>query len=182
MYINQPTYFRDSNSLLTYRCFAFFVCKYSVTLKINFFLECLQDLVWYNGTCLQSCPPTYYNSRNDLNPNAEDMPQSAKCLKCHYSCKRCYSFMDYQCTECFSDAELYSPSSSENYCYSSHIMNTVLSEKWYYRVYSITYVIVLVLILSGVVLCIVQYAKRRHRGYNMVGTDDEKIPEFGYSG
>lgn len=61
-------------------------------------------------------------------------------------------------------------------------MNTVLSEKWYYRVYSIAYVIVLVLVLSGVVLCIVKFVKRRHRGYKMVGTDEEKIPEFSYSG
>lgn len=135
-------------------------------------LECIPNMLLHNGTCLSKCPHKFYDSRNDLNQNAEEtnFPNSAKCLECHYSCKTCTGSMDYQCTQCFPDALLYNASSIESYCYPSRILTEVISEKWYYRVILVVIAWCLLSLILGFV-----YYKKKPKGYRRLETEEEGI-------
>ncbi|KAG0715270.1 hypothetical protein GWK47_012321 [Chionoecetes opilio] len=43
-------------------------------------------------------------------PQQEGMTGTPTCRSCHYSCYGCSGPQDYECTKCWGDAELYSPS------------------------------------------------------------------------
>ncbi|XP_066152911.1 furin-like protease 1 isoform X1 [Euwallacea fornicatus] len=136
----------------------------------NFCLECNPDYFMHNWKCIRSCPPGFYDSRNDLNRNSEDsnLPSNAKCLPCHYSCMKCRGSMDYQCAECFGDAFLYNRSRLENYCYPSHMMSDILSEKWYF-------IVVLVVIGCSMLLLLLAflYYKKRPSGYDILRMEED---------
>ncbi|XP_019765188.1 furin-like protease 1 isoform X4 [Dendroctonus ponderosae] len=143
-------------------------CKHA---NSNFCLECYGGLLLYNGTCITNCTQGFYDSRNDLTEKYDgiNLASNGKCIKCHYSCKECSGSLDYQCTECFSDAALYRPSGSASYCYPSNIIYDVLSEKWYYRVILVlTFWTILFLVLGFV------YFRKRPKGYKLINSTEHE--------
>lgn len=123
----------------------------------NFCLECLPDYFLYQKSCLQKCPEKYYNSVLDYTEKEEEINliKNQTCLSCHYTCKNCRGSMDYHCTECYADAKIVNASPTESYCYPIHIMTEVLSEKWYYRMFTMTYMLVIIVAVPSVIyLCI----------------------------
>lgn len=119
--------------------------------------ECLPNYYLYQRSCLQKCPEKYYNSVLDYTETEEEinLTKNQTCLSCHYTCKNCRGSMDYHCTECYTDAKIVHVSTSESYCYPIHIMAEVLSEKWYYRMFTMTYILVIVVTIPAVIyLCI----------------------------
>ncbi|XP_030762286.1 furin-like protease 1, isoforms 1/1-X/2 isoform X1 [Sitophilus oryzae] len=140
-----------------------------ISFSRSFCLECFPNFVLHNGTCLKRCPEGLYDSANDLNVNSEKnaLLSKGKCVPCHYSCRACSGSLDYQCTECYPDAELYSPSVLENYCYPISMMSEVLSTKWYYNIF----LFVIVCLSLVFVFLIYFYVKRKPKGYMHIPSD-----------
>ncbi|XP_072402014.1 furin-like protease 1 isoform X1 [Diabrotica undecimpunctata] len=131
--------------------------------KGNFCLDCSPNYVLYKGFCINSCQEKFYNTILDF-----DTPEEIKrylknqtCSPCHYTCKSCKSSLDTGCLECYSDAELVISSSTESYCYPIHIVSEVLSEKWYYRMFIVSIIMLACSIPVAIYLCI----KRRKIGH-----------------
>ncbi|XP_014244560.1 furin-like protease 1 isoform X2 [Cimex lectularius] len=84
-------------------------------------LECSKGWFLINGRCEQFCPfKTYKHGEH--------------CESCHYSCKSCSGPNDYECTECFPDALLYT-SDFERFCYPKALLLTINYNKWYFRTF-----------------------------------------------
>ncbi|KAF7267577.1 hypothetical protein GWI33_019215 [Rhynchophorus ferrugineus] len=140
----------------------------------NFCLDCYPDFVWHNGSCLLRCPAGFYDSKNDLNPNAERTSYSMpnKCIKCHYTCKTCIGSFDYQCTNCFSDAELYSLTQFQNYCYPIQLISEIHSRKWnMISMLLLLFAFIIALIL--IYLCF--YLRNNTEGYVNIPTEVDEI-------
>ncbi|XP_076261452.1 furin-like protease 1 [Rhynchophorus ferrugineus] len=140
----------------------------------NFCLDCYPDFVWHNGSCLLRCPAGFYDSKNDLNPNAERTSYSMpnKCIKCHYTCKTCIGSFDYQCTNCFSDAELYSSTQFQNYCYPIQLISEIHSRKWnMISMLLLLFAFIIALIL--IYLCF--YLRNNTEGYVNIPTEVDEI-------
>lgn len=103
----------------------------------------------YQRKCIERCPEKYYNSILD---NIElDDGRNQSCLPCHYTCKSCLGSLDSQCLNCYSDAQLIKTSKTETFCYPIHVMSEFLSEKWYYRMFTITYLLVIIFAAAAVI-------------------------------
>ncbi|XP_069960636.1 furin-like protease 1, isoforms 1/1-X/2 isoform X3 [Cherax quadricarinatus] len=113
-------------------------------------LECLRNYYLHNGKCLQSCPESHYG----WVPQDMGATESLSCRQCHYSCRSCSGSQDYECTACWGDAELYSPSEGQNHCYPRDLLNVYHSQQSWYTVLLVMLVglIILVLILAVFVL------------------------------
>lgn len=113
-------------------------------------LECLRNYYLHNGKCLQSCPESHYG----WVPQDMAATESLSCRQCHYSCRSCSGSQDYECTACWGDAELYSPSEGQNHCYPRDLLNVYHSQQSWYTVLLVMLVglIILVLILAVFVL------------------------------
>ncbi|XP_073989172.1 uncharacterized protein isoform X2 [Rhodnius prolixus] len=83
-------------------------------------LECSQGYYLWQGHCEAKCPPGTYATESI-------------CTSCHYSCEHCTGTNDYECTQCYPDAEFYNVSSFESYCYPKSILPWLNYTKWYYR-------------------------------------------------
>ncbi|XP_050314686.1 furin-like protease 1, isoforms 1/1-X/2 isoform X1 [Anthonomus grandis grandis] len=138
-------------------------CK---TPNANFCLECSSDYLLHNGTCVKECPAGFYDNREIANSKDTNYRRSGKCLQCHYTCKSCLGPLDYQCTMCFSDAVIYIVSKSQTYCYTSHIISEVLSEKWYYRV--------IFVLPIGFFVCLVLFIfyRKKYLGYKRLNSTE----------
>ncbi|KAJ8968362.1 hypothetical protein NQ317_009525 [Molorchus minor] len=123
--------------------------------------KCLLNYNLYQRRCIEKCPEKYYSSLLEYNENAEEMNvvKAQTCLPCHYTCKDCVGSMDYHCTECYPDAKIVHVTSTESYCYPIHIMTEVLSEKWYYRMFTMTYILVIVFAIPAVIYLFVKRRK-----------------------
>ena len=113
-------------------------------LIICYFPECTDGLYLFNGICVTSCPHNYFP--------AKELHQTKwlinLCSRCHYTCKRCVGPNDNECTECYSDAQLY----RNGHCYAEQLLQEIRSlEKWY------SAVAVVFLSLCFVILILVIY-------------------------
>ncbi|CAH1153649.1 unnamed protein product [Phaedon cochleariae] len=144
----------------------------------NLCIECLQNHYLYQRICIQMCPEKYFNSilEYDESRKIQNLSKDETCLPCHYSCKNCIGSLDSNCVECYGDAKIVRTSSTDSYCYPVHILSEVLSEKWYYRMFTLTYIIVISMtILTVIYLC----CKRRQilqnddMSYITLGVEDD---------
>ncbi|XP_042210077.1 furin-like protease 1, isoforms 1/1-X/2 isoform X2 [Homarus americanus] len=113
-------------------------------------IECQKNEYLYNGKCLKNCPDRHYA----WNPQEMGATGSLSCRPCHYTCRRCSGLQDYECTACWSDAELYNPSEDQNFCHPRILLNAYHSQQSWYMVLLIILLglLVLVLILAVMVL------------------------------
>ncbi|XP_042210078.1 furin-like protease 1 isoform X3 [Homarus americanus] len=112
--------------------------------------KCQKNEYLYNGKCLKNCPDRHYA----WNPQEMGATGSLSCRPCHYTCRRCSGLQDYECTACWSDAELYNPSEDQNFCHPRILLNAYHSQQSWYMVLLIILLglLVLVLILAVMVL------------------------------
>ncbi|XP_069195959.1 furin-like protease 1 isoform X4 [Procambarus clarkii] len=105
-------------------------------------LECERNAYLLGGKCLQKCPENYYG----WNPQAMGATESLNCRPCHYSCRSCSGPQDYECTVCWGDAELYSPSEGQKHCHPLSLLNAYRSQQSWY--------VILLVILLGLLLVV----------------------------
>uniref|UniRef100_A0A224XK28 furin n=1 Tax=Panstrongylus lignarius TaxID=156445 RepID=A0A224XK28_9HEMI len=82
-------------------------------------LECSPGYYLWQGHCEVKCPSGTYAT-------------NSVCTPCHYTCEHCTGTNDYECTQCYPDAEFYNVSSFESYCYPKSILPWLNYTKWYY--------------------------------------------------
>lgn len=112
-------------------------------------LECSPGSVLYDGVCSDSCPDKHYQGTTQEMANL--------CLPCHYTCKHCQGGADYQCLDCYEDAQLYIVSDFEMYCYPTSVLNRIHISDWYYRIY-----VLLVAILLAIMVTLIAYFTRSY--------------------
>lgn len=105
--------------------------------------ECSSGLLLWNGKCEDTCPVGTYLSG------------PVECMKCHYTCLQCIGSTDYQCTACYSDADLHS-STIGSYCYPKSLNEMINYTKWYFW----TCIILGINIVLIVVIMMVCFQKR----------------------
>ncbi|XP_973131.3 furin-like protease 1 isoform X5 [Tribolium castaneum] len=144
-------------------------------------LGCPENLFLHKGRCIKSCPDGFYHLtlRRERPSEAEDLSpenNTNRCLPCHYTCKKCTGPVDYQCSECFPDAQLVPVSSTETFCYSASVASSIVADKWYIRVF-VMLLIVSVLLVLHLLWQIFKSRKRPRGGYlrfNLINNSDEK--------
>ncbi|XP_057655590.1 furin-like protease 1 isoform X2 [Diorhabda carinulata] len=117
--------------------------------KGNLCLDCFQNFILYKGFCIKLCPRKFYNNllEMDTPEQIKSLLKNQTCSPCHYTCLSCKGSLDSDCTECYNDAEIVIPSTTESYCYPVGIVSEVLSEKWYHRVFTMMYVLIILAII-----------------------------------
>lgn len=106
------------------------------------FTECSQNYVLLNGVCVASCPDRFF---------AETTTSGQVCMPCHYTCKKCRRGDDYECSLCYDDAKLYTPSDFESYCYPKSMFRQIDSSNWYYYTFVVLF---LSITSSGIIFAI----------------------------
>lgn len=94
------------------------------------------------------CPEKYYNYVDK---------QGVNCLPCHYTCKKCIGPLDYECSECYNDSNLYKLTNSESYCYPIRVINNINNEVWYHRLFNSISIIFICFVIVSIYL----YIKRK---------------------
>ena len=69
---------------------------------------------------MRNCPNGFYEWQ------PEDTSSIPMCKNCHYSCFTCSGPLDDQCTACWGDAIIYSPSKVSNISYFSFLFSLVM--------------------------------------------------------
>lgn len=76
------------------------------------------------------------------------------CRPCHYTCYNCSGPQDYECTKCWGDAEVYSPSKDQTLCQPQSLLSAYRrQESWYLALVGVVMgLVVLVMVLGVMVL------------------------------
>jgi len=95
-----------------------------------------------DGRCVTDCPKEgYYQGESN---------RSSACLPCYYSCRTCQGPNDYECTDCYGDAEL-EEDQGKGHCHNIGLLSKVLSSsKWYYILFLgfiVNFFVVVILIM-----------------------------------
>lgn len=111
--------------------------------------ECKQGWVLLDGQCVKAeevarivreCPAGHFSSEG-------------ACQPCHYTCRKCTGPNDYECSQCYPDAVVYS-GTGENFCFPKSLLPSVNYTAWLYRVYLGLVLNGLFLVTAGVIIFI----------------------------
>lgn len=104
---------------------------------------CESGFMSLSGRCVEQCPAEGYFVGQENHKQA--------CLQCYYTCKTCNGPSDYQCLECYGDAQLEEESPDFKYCHNKSLINRVFSSSRWYYVLSIGFLVNFCIILVLVV-------------------------------
>lgn len=109
-------------------------------------LDCADKSYLVNGECVAECPNGYFPSTHQMNITVSILV----CLHCHYTCKTCGGPNDYQCTECFADANLHG-----SYCRPQDLLHEMTDLQNYGFALTLIVVVlaIIILLLTTCLLC-----------------------------
>jgi len=116
---------------------------------------CESGFLLLGGHCVESCPAEGFYVGQE---NHQD-----SCIQCYYTCKSCDGPNDYQCTECFGDAELEEESPTNKYCHNKSLIDKVFSSSRWYYVLTIGFMVNFFIVVF-LIIYIIQWRRRNSRG------------------